>query len=103
LGEALEKLVVNPVKSAIAEDNDDVSRSYQRRQPIDDVASSRFVEGGLSCGDDVGDNTFGVESLSFGNLFDAGDTRKKDTVGLSKALGKLMLEDGATRGVRQLS
>ena len=66
--------MVDPVKSAIAEDDDDVSRSCQRGKPIDDVVSGRFVEGGLSCGHDVGDDTFRVESFPFGNLFDSGDT-----------------------------
>src|SRR4029450_4760875 len=96
----LEKLLVDPNKSAIAEDDDDVSRSCQGGKLIDDVSGGRFVEGRLSCGHDVGDDTFGVESFPFGNLFDSGDARKKDTIGLRKAIRKLMLEDGATRGVR---
>ena len=91
---------MDPVKSAIAEDDDDVSRPCQRRKPLDDVVRGGFVEGGLSCSHDIGDDTFGVESFPFGNLFDSGDTRKKDTVSLSKALWKLMLKDGASGSVR---
>ena len=89
-----------PIETPIREDHHHVSLGKQRHETLDNGICIFFVVSDFALGGEIDDDAFGVETLVFGELVEAGDLREEHSVGFGECLGQGLLENISTRRVR---
>ena len=93
--EPFDEFLVDAIKTAVAEDHDDVAIFREGFEFFDDGIRCWLVERVFTGGGDVGHDAFGIESFILWELVQAGDLGDENAIGFGKSCGEVVLKNGA--------